>query len=172
VTPGRLHPIHAVTAADRRRIYIVIKEVVIMRVRDVMSTQVVTAAADTTAAEARAMLETNRIQHLVVVDGGRIVGMLSDSDLNRSDDEVTISTLMNRHIPAISPAMTLRAAAGKLNGTDAGCLPVLDGEALLGVVTASDLVRALAKGATRLAIAADRVILRDRGPRRRHNRHI
>ena len=143
-----------------------------MRVRDVMSTQVVTAAADTTAAEARAMLETNRIQHLVVVDGTRIVGVVSDSDLNRSDDEVIISTVMNRHIPAISPAMTLRAAAGKLNGTDAGCLPVLDEDALLGVVTASDLVRALAKGTTRLAIAADRIILRDRGPRRRHNRHI
>jgi acetoin utilization protein AcuB len=50
-------------------------------VRDSMTQELVTVAPETTAAEALALCRTNRIRHLPVLEGGRLVGVISDRDL-------------------------------------------------------------------------------------------
>src|SRR3712207_8333459 len=50
-------------------------------VRDSMTREVVTVVPETTAAEALALCRGNRIRHLPVLEGGRLVGVISDRDL-------------------------------------------------------------------------------------------
>jgi CBS domain-containing protein len=139
-----------------------------MRIQDVMSKGVVSVAPKTTISVARETLHTDEINHLVVVDGKRIVGVIAAKDLDRAGDEQPIENAMTRDVVTIEPDATLRHAAGVLRGRDIGCLPVVDGERLVGIVTTSDLLTALAKGDTHTSPQAARVILRKRGPKKNH----
>lgn len=53
----------------------------VLRVRDVMTSDVITCNRDDTMAQARKLLQTHRFRHLPVVDDGELVGILSIRDL-------------------------------------------------------------------------------------------
>ena len=137
-----------------------------MRVQDVMSNHVVSVDPKTAIAVARESLRNGEIDHLVVVDGKRVVGVIAGRDLLQARDEAAVSDVMTRNVVTIEPEATLRRAAGVMRGRGVGCLPVIDDGRLVGIVTTSDLLSALAKGATHPAPPDQRLILRNRGPRR------
>jgi CBS domain-containing protein len=60
----------------------------------------------------------------------------------------------------------MRRAAGVMRGRGVGCLPVVEEGRLVGIVTTSDLLTALAKGEIHAAPPRERVILRKRGARK------
>jgi CBS domain-containing protein len=65
------------------------------RVRDLMAREVVTCGPETSMSEAEKLMDKHRIRHLPVIDGGKVVGMLSMRDvmawrLRDSRDEVTV----------------------------------------------------------------------------------
>ena len=76
------------------------------RVRDLMTREVVTCGPETGMSEAEKLMDKHRIRHLPVVDGGKIVGMLSMRDvmawrLRDSRDEVTVlrdAMIATRHL--------------------------------------------------------------------------
>ena len=138
-----------------------------MRMKDLMSRHVVSIAAETTVAEARERFRTNEIDHLVVVDGKRVAGVVAGKDILGVRDDKTIADVMRHEVVTIDPEATLRRAAGVMRGRDVGCLPVVDDGRLVGIVTTSDLLTALAKGETHPAPPDGRVVLRKRGPRKR-----
>ena len=138
-----------------------------MRMKDVMSKHVVSVAPATTIAVARERLRNDGIDHLVVVDGKRIVGVVAGKDILGVSDDGPIVAVMHREVVTIEPEATLRRAAGVMRGRDVGCLPVVDEGRLVGIVTTSDLLTALAKGETHAAPPPGRVVLRKRGPRKR-----
>jgi len=138
-----------------------------MRIQDVMSKRVVSIAPKATISAARETLRTDEIDHLVVVDGKQIVGVIAGRDLARAGDEQPVGNVMTRDVVTIEPKATLRHAAGVMRGRAVGCLPVVDDERLVGIVTTSDLLTALAKGDTHTSPPNERVILRKRGPRKR-----
>ena len=138
-----------------------------MRVQDVMSKKVVSIAPATEIAVARERLRNDEIDHLVVIDGKRVVGVVAGKDILRMRDDTPVSEVMSRTVATIEPGATLRQAAGIMRGRAVGCLPVIDGEQLVGIVTTSDLLTALAKGETHTTPPRERVILRKRGPRKR-----
>lgn len=138
-----------------------------MRIQDVMSKNVVSVPKETGVAVARERLRTEEIDHLVVVDGERVVGVVAGEDVLRTDDNRPLSDVMSRTVVTIGPEATLRRAAGVMRGRAVGCLPVVSDGRLVGIVTTSDLLTALAKGDTHPSPKADRVILRKRGPRKR-----
>jgi CBS domain-containing protein len=140
----------------------------IMRIQDVMSKPVVTVAPDTDIATARERLSGGGIDHLVVVDGKRVVGVVAGRDILRIADDQPVAAVMSREVVTIEPEATLRRAAGIMRGRGVGSLLVVDGSRLTGIVTTSDLLTALAKGDTHAAPSPERVILRKRGPRKRH----
>lgn len=139
-----------------------------MRIRDIMSTNVVSSAPNATVAAARERLQLRGIHHLIVLDGKKLVGAVSDRDLSGVADDVPLARVMVRELNTIDASATLREAAGILDGAALGCLPVFDHDKLVGVVTMRDLVRALAKGTTHANPPAERRILRKRGPRKHH----
>jgi acetoin utilization protein AcuB len=138
-----------------------------MRIQDVMSKSVISVVPQTTVAEAQERLRTDEIDHLVVMQGKRVVGVVSGRDIARAGGEGPVAGVMSRDVVTIEPDATLRHAAGIMRGRAVGCLPVVDGGRLVGIVTTSDLLTALAKGEIHAAPPDGRVILRKRGPRKR-----
>jgi acetoin utilization protein AcuB len=138
-----------------------------MRIQDVMSKRVVSIAPKATISAARERLRTDEIDHLVVVDGKEIVGIVAGKDLARAGNEQPVENAMTRDVVTIEPEATLRHAAGVMRGRAIGCLPVVEHERLVGILTTSDLLTALAKGDTHTSSPNERVILRKRGPRKR-----
>ena len=140
-----------------------------MRIKDVMSKHVVSVPEATTIAAARERFRTNEIDHLVVVEGKSVVGIVAGKDILRVNEDQPITAVMSREVVTIEPEATLRRAAGVMRGRDVGCLPVVDDGRLVGIVTTSDLLTALAKGDAHAAPNTERVILRKRGPRKRRS---
>ena len=136
--------------------------------QDLMSKHAVSIAPETTIRSAREALRRDGIEHLIVAEKKHVVGVVAREDLARAkDDDAPISGVMSRDVVTIEPAATLRRAAGVMRGRAIGCLPVVDHGELVGVVTTSDLLDALAKGETHAGPPDGRVILRKRGPRKR-----
>jgi len=127
-------------------------------VRDSMTREVLTVGPETTAAEALALCRENRIRHLPVLEGGRLVGVISDRDLRaatpvlgdpaRADalQSIRVGDEMARDVATTRPDDPIEDAALAMYERKIGCLPVVDGEGLLvGIVTSSDVLRAFVR---------------------------
>ena len=122
-----------------------------MRVEELMRRRVQTIREDGSAEQALKRMRAGRLRHLVVVRGRRVVGILSDRDLTailvggvRVDR--TIDQVMRRDVVAIAPDATVEEAARRMRRGKIGALPVLDGDALVGIVTVSDLLDLIVRG--------------------------
>jgi acetoin utilization protein AcuB len=129
-----------------------------MRVTDLMSRTVITTSSTTPVLEARALMQKERIRHLLVVDDGRLHGIVTDRDirlnmaspatslsvweLNHLLARLTVDAVMTRHVITIDRERDAREAARIMLDHRIGALPVLDGERLLGIITETDLLRA------------------------------
>lgn len=108
--------------------------------------------------DVRKLISEHRVHHIPVVQGGRFVGLITTTDLFRMSfgntygqdpetvdallDTYTIRDAMIEDVLTIQAGETIRRAA-ELLGSDGAyhCLPVLEGETLVGMVTTTDLVR-------------------------------
>ena len=114
-----------------------------MRVQEVMSDDVRTVSPAMPAGQARSLMRTDRIHHLVVVDGRRrVVGIVSHHDGAREGR--TVGDLMAKPVVTIAHDATVRKAANAMRGRTIGCLPVTKGNRLVGIVTTSDLLDVIA----------------------------
>jgi acetoin utilization protein AcuB len=141
-----------------------------MRIQEVMTTDVVRAEPGEPAEGALRRMRARRIRHLVVMEGSRVVGIVSDRDLGgvRGGGGLggrTVGDLMTRGVATVEPEDTVRRAANLLRGRIVGCLPVLSGNKLAGIVTTSDLLDLIGRGAERPVASATRRDLSRRGPR-------
>jgi acetoin utilization protein AcuB len=131
----------------------------IQKVRDIMTTDVVTISMDETLLAAQSIFHERRFHHLIVVDNGRPTGVISDRDLlknlspfvgtrmaERSQDVETlkkrIHQFMTRQLIAIDPDAMVNEAARVMINHRVSCLPVIEaGGNLVGIITMRDLVR-------------------------------
>ena len=125
-----------------------------MRVQEVMTDSVRTVSPATPAQQAWSLMKTDRIHHLVVMEGRRIVGIVSDRDTGgRSGigarEQKTVEEVMTRNVVTITQEATVRQAANMMRGRTIGCLPVTRGDRLVGIVTTSDLLTVVGGGADR-----------------------
>jgi CBS domain-containing protein len=153
------------------------KKGIVMRIQEIMSKRVETASPSLTAGAALLQMKSGRIRHLVVVDSGKVVGIVSDRDLRgaSSRDDLNskrVGELMTPQVVSIQPTTTLREAANLLRGHKIGCLPVFDREKLAGIITVSDLLDLIGRGCERPVAKSRRWTLKHRGPRRRQQKTI
>jgi acetoin utilization protein AcuB len=141
-----------------------------MRVSDLMTRDVVTVDPRTPVIDARALMNKHHIRHLLVVESGRLVGIVTDRDIrlnlpspatslsvweiNYLLTRLTIAEVMTKAVITVAPSRAAREAARIMLDHKIGALPVLDGTRLVGIMTESDLVRAFAEGVTAPAMAA------------------
>ncbi|MDQ3303858.1 MAG: CBS and ACT domain-containing protein, partial [Actinomycetota bacterium] len=126
-------------------------------VRDWMAREVVTVETRTTAAEALALCRKHGIRHLPVLEGGRLIGVISDRDLRSATpalgdpsraevlERIRVGDEMLRDVVTARPEDPVEDAAAAMYEGNIGCLPVVDGDDLVGIVTSSNLMRALAQ---------------------------
>jgi acetoin utilization protein AcuB len=128
-----------------------------MLVRSRMTSEVLTGGPDMTIADALQLCRTHRIRHVPIVEGGRLVGLVTDRDLrlamppiwaDHHDElqamlhEKTVADVMVREIITVAPDTPVEAAAHLLYSNRIGCVPVLEGDSLVGILTETDLLRA------------------------------
>lgn len=137
-----------------------------MRVAEIMTKAVETVPPTLWASEARELMRRKGIRHLVVVRNGAVVGVLSERDAggkrgSNLREPSRVSDLMAVQVVTIASDATVRRAANLMRGRTIGCLPVVDGRRLVGIVTASDLLELVGQGHAR-PLPADRRTLHHR----------
>ena len=111
-----------------------------------------------TLTKAESLFKSHKIRHLPVVNGDKIVGMLSYNDLLRisfadatDDDGDTVETtvydmftleqVMSKQVSFVKASDTIEVAAELFITKDFHSLPVLENDKLVGIVTTTDMIR-------------------------------
>ena len=121
-----------------------------MRLMEIMTTKVETASPSEEAEKAFQRMRTQRIHHLVVMDGRQVVGVLSERDVGGTRGGQlragkTVDELMSGQAVTASPTTTVRQAANLLRARTIGCLPIIEGGKLAGIITLTDLLELLGR---------------------------
>jgi len=129
-----------------------------MRVKNRMTRAPITAQPKTTYNEALRLMENNNIHHLPIVNKkGRLVGIVSRSDMLEAEpsrvstlsifeiasllDKVTMDQLMSHPVKAINDDCSISEAAHFMLETGVGCLPVMEEDKLVGIITDTDIFK-------------------------------
>jgi acetoin utilization protein AcuB len=122
--------------------------VIVMMVRDVMTHAPVTIGPDTPCDELRRTMEERRVRHLPVVADGRLVGMVSDRDVRSAasgSPGAVAGRIMTPDPVTVTPETRIEYAAQAMLDGRFGSLPVVADEAMVGIVTYTDLLRAFVR---------------------------
>jgi acetoin utilization protein AcuB len=141
-----------------------------MRVSEIMKKKVETVDMHESAENAWNTMQMKRIRHLVVTDGPEIVGVLSERDLGGDDrkklrESQKVLNVMTPYAVKAHPDMPVRQAANMMRGWTIGCLPIVDGGKLVGIITVSDLLELVGKGTEKPVARTRRWTLKRRAPR-------
>jgi len=156
-----------------------------MKVRDLMSVEVLTTTPEAPLKEAAALLAERRISGVPVVDGnGAVVGVLSEADIlvktggapPRSgllgwllepdfdlQDKIgarTVGEAMSAPAVTITPGRQVHDAAALMIAESVNRLPVVEDGALVGILTRADVVRAFTRTDAEIAGEIREEILR------------
>ena len=133
------------------------------QVRDLMSHPVRTLERNDILSNADSVMRNERIRHLPVLDDvGRLVGIISQRDLflnalvralgygtmarDRSFRSIAVKEVMTEDVVTTTPETPITAAAQMMVDRKIGCLPVVESNALVGILSESDIVAAVARG--------------------------
>ncbi|HEY6729016.1 MAG TPA: CBS domain-containing protein [Polyangiaceae bacterium] len=129
-----------------------------MLVRDLMTADVFTVDRNEALLTADRVMTLGRIRHVVVVDEeGELAGLLSQRDLFHSGlmkalgygkhamhktlDTLLVKEVMTTKVVTTKPDTPLSQAAALMFTQKIGCLPVVDGSKLVGILTEADFVK-------------------------------
>ncbi|OGN95207.1 MAG: hypothetical protein A2Z75_02355 [Chloroflexi bacterium RBG_13_50_10] len=147
-----------------------------MKVRDVMTWNVVTVTSDMPIMEARKIMDAHGIRRLPVVDKGKLVGMISKERITRTAPspatslsvweinyllaKMTVKEVMSKAPITVDPEMSVEAAIALAQKKGVGALPVLEDNKLVGIATTNDFfykilnpVLGIGKSGTRIVIS-------------------
>jgi CBS domain-containing protein len=131
-----------------------------MKVAELMQRQVKTVGADSTVSEAIVSLADAHISGMPVVDGtGKVIGIISTTDVLAAEaeagdqkarqallDDTPVREIMTPRPYTIGPNEDVREAACQMLYGDVHRLFVAEGEKVVGIITTTDIVRAVATG--------------------------
>jgi CBS domain-containing protein len=144
-----------------------------MKVQDIMTTGPITVPLDMPVLDARQLMVKHRIRHLLVTDGRRLMGIVTDRDIrlnlpspatslsvwevNYLLARLTVESVMTGSVIIVEPERDAIEAARIMLEHKIGALPVVDAGAMVGIVTETDVLRAfVAMAASPMAALAGR----------------
>ncbi|QTQ12494.1 CBS domain-containing protein [Treponema parvum] len=131
-----------------------------MRVKDIMTRNPVYISPSVSVTDAKALMMKQKISKLPVLDESkRLVGIITKNDLNRASpsaattldmyeigyllSKLTVEKVMHKNVRTVSEDEVVEEAARIMIDNGIGCLPVMKGDLLVGIITESDLFNAL-----------------------------
>ena len=128
-----------------------------VKVADWMSRRVVSVKPEEPLVRALELMAEQGIRHVLVCRDGDLSGILSNRDVIRATGQAGDQRLELQRtsvegvmtpgpLETTWPGASLREAASRMREARISALPVLDGAALVGVITTDDLLAAVAEG--------------------------
>lgn len=131
-----------------------------MLVKDCMTHSPLTILPETTHRQAAELMREHKVHHLPVVDkSGRLVGIVVEEDLLAAQpspattlsiyeihgllSKLQVREIMSRPVHTTTPDCPLEEAARLMLDEDIGCLPVVANDQVVGIITDTDIFRAL-----------------------------
>jgi CBS domain-containing protein len=130
-----------------------------MHVQEIMSKDIEVVDRNDTLLAVEERMAAKQLRHLPVLEQGDIVGIVTQRDLFKAAmssamgygekaqqaylHSVRVKEVMVYPVVTVSPETSLAAAAEIMLNKGVGCLPVVDGAQLVGMVTKTDLLRCL-----------------------------
>ncbi len=128
------------------------------KVRDCMTKEVLTVRPEDPIRKVWELVEEKKLRRFPVIDGERLVGIVTDRDLRNATassvvltekkyhdfllDTIKVETIMTPNPRTVSPDTSIREAAKIILNMKVGGLPVVDGDRLVGIITETDLINA------------------------------
>ena len=128
-----------------------------MRVQDMMSKDVITVQQQDDLLRVYDLMTANQIRHLPVLDAHDLAGIITQRDLFKAcmpsilgigeigqklwGHTIQVKDIMSPLMITISPETPIREAADIIIQQGIGCLPVMSGSRIIGIVTKTDLLR-------------------------------
>ena len=117
-----------------------------MTVAELMTANPVTVAPSDTLETAHKKMEAGRFRQVPVVDDQKLVGILTDRDTRQHFGQLAhtrVDAVMSGHPFSVHASTPVERAAHLLTANKIGSLPIVDDNKLVGIITASDMLRAL-----------------------------
>src|SRR5512135_1949042 len=125
-----------------------------MLIRNIMASPVVTAPSDLPVLEAAKFMKEKKIERLPVVDDGKLVGIVTKDRVLRASPsmasslslheihylfaKLTVKEIMQKDVVTVSPETTVENAVRLAQEKRVGCLPVVEGNQVVGILTTDD----------------------------------
>lgn len=150
-----------------------------MLVKNRMKRDPVTVMKDDSFRYALKLIRKEGIRHLPVLDGKKLVGIITDRDLRQAApspattlevhelnyllERLKIEAIMTKKVITVTPQTSLQEAAKLLFAHKIGCLPVVENQELVGIITEGDILRAYLEQEERAEAApATELVVEDR----------
>jgi len=136
-----------------------------MHVEELMTSKVFTVTPHDMIDRVFFLIHYEKVRHLPVVEKGKVVGMVSDRDMykalgpksnsnaieaNKTGTELhvvpkKVQNIMRRGVFSVSSDTLASDAASLMADNKIGALPVIDGDKLVGILSATDILRVFSK---------------------------
>src|SRR5919108_178222 len=126
-------------------------------VREIMTTDVITLERNDSLQLAKDIMTLGRVRHFPVIEDGKVVGVVSQRDLYKASlgsvmkygekaqraflEGIAVKEVMSEPVVTVTPHTPVREAARLMIDKKIGCLPVLEGAQLVGLVTETDMLK-------------------------------
>lgn len=134
----------------------------VLQAKDIMTKEVVKVSPEVSLTKAKALFSQHKIRHAPVVKDRKLAGIVSLTDIQRMSfndtygdeeldadlamsDMLTVGQIMKTKPVTIEPEADIKAIAQVLTNAEFHALPVVKGDELVGIVTTTDVIRALLK---------------------------
>ncbi len=116
-----------------------------LKAADVMQSKVETVSPHLLVSQLLQVMSTSHHRGFPVVDNGKLVGIVTQSDLEKvtsERDKLSIGEIMTKPAIAVNPDVSLTNVIYLLNSHQLSRLPVVEGNKLVGIITRTDIIRA------------------------------
>lgn len=131
-----------------------------MYIGRIMHTNLITISPEASLIEAKELIDSNNIDHLLVVNKeGKLIGILSDRDLKQNWaspantlstheldyvlEKILVKMIMVKTVVTITTETTIERAAQIMQSNNINSLPVMENEELVGIITSTDVMGVL-----------------------------
>jgi acetoin utilization protein AcuB len=145
-----------------------------MLVKDFMKRDPITVKKDDSFRYALKLIRKEGIKHLPVLEGKKVVGIVTDRDLRQAApspatsleihelnyllERLEVEAIMTKRVITVTPESKLLDAAKLLIARKIGCLPVVEQDELVGIITETDILRAYIEQEERITAPSELVV--------------